>query len=113
MAEEKELPGITFYLDATEEQGTHHGKLSVRMVITAVVDTSEEHMFERVKKKFEGGFRIHTAEDFKGQMVRILREDVGEATRRIRELETELRQAKAAKEQAEQDLQSIRDSFRF
>lgn len=110
MAEEKkELPGITFHLDGTEEQGTVHGKLTVRLILTAIVD--EEELLERVKKKFEGGFRIHTAEDFKGQMIRVLQEDMGEAERRIRDLEIEVRNAAAAKVHAEEELQRMRDSF--
>lgn len=107
----KELPGITFFLDASEEQGTFHGKLNVKLTLTAIVD--EEELLERVKKKFEGGFRVYTVEDFKGIMIKSLNEDVGEAERRIRELENELRTSKAAQEHAEQQLQSFRDSFAF
>jgi hypothetical protein len=112
MAEEKkELPGITFFLDGTEEQGTVAGKLTVRLHLTAIVD--EEEMLNRVLKKFEGGFRIHTVEDFKGQMIRVLQEDMSEAERRVRELEVELRNEKNVSSHLHTELQAVRATFGF
>ena len=109
--EKKELAGITFYLDSTDLQGMHNGKLTARLSLTAVVD--DEALLERVKAKFEGGFSIHTAGDFKEQMIRVLQEDVGDAARRTRALEATLRAERGRRETAERELQMFKDAFNF
>lgn len=110
---EKELPGITFYLDQVEEGGVRGGKLYAKLTVTAVIDQGEESRLQKIKDMFNNGLRIHTVADFKEQMIRVLQGDVSEAERRAREIETELRTANAAKEAAEKELREYKQSFEF
>lgn len=87
----KELPGITFQLDEAEEYEVA-GKKRAAMRITASYDDDDQFM--KVKQKFMDGFRIYTMEDFKGTMLKVLREDVTAAERRIKELEMEVQSLK-------------------
>lgn len=84
----KKPASVTFHMEGCEEGGLLTGKLQLSMRIVATVDSRET--IEKVKAKFLNGFTIHTVEDFKGTMIKVLQEDNTNHEQRIRELEIQL-----------------------
>jgi septal ring factor EnvC (AmiA/AmiB activator) len=111
MAEEKRIPGVTFHMDTCSERGLLTGKTEMQMQITAVVEDTAQ--FEKIKKKFEDGFTIHTIEDFKGQMIKVLKEDNSSYEQQIRELETKLLNERRAHEATRTAYTRLLDTVNF
>lgn len=87
MAEEKStLPGVTFYVEAWNESSLG-GKSFIDIRIRAEV--SDWDLANRVKKKFDGGMRIHAVSDFKEKMIQVLQKDNEESEGRVVELQAE------------------------
>jgi len=105
-----ELPGLTFHLEAWQEQGMGE-KRFVDIRIRAEVE--DWALAEKVKQKFDGGMKIYTVEDFKAVMIKVLKKDNEESEGKLIELQAALTAKTREAESLKAELVRINASFSF
>jgi len=111
MASDAKLPGVKMWLDGCDERANPlaAGMVNFTMTVSGTADNKET--FEKIRTKFNEGFTVHTVEDLKGQMIKVLKEDNHIYEQQIRDLSIQLmneRKAHAAlKEQRERELDTL------
>ena len=111
MASDAKLPGVKMWLDGCDERANPlaAGMVNFTMTVSGTADNKET--FEKIRTKFNEGFTVHTVEDLKGQMIKVLKEDNHIYEQQIRDLSIQLmneRKAHAAlQEQRERELDTL------
>jgi len=110
---EKKLPGVTLWLTGCAERASALSPDVVLFSMQVEGRADSQAIFEKIKGKFNDGFTVHTVEDLKGQMIKVLKEDNREYAQQVRELEIQLMNERKANAMLKEQMQRERDTLNF
>ena len=104
MAAEEQLPGLIFWhKGARRYEVADKHKVELKLEC----EVNDEEVWKEVEKKFLGGFRVFTAEDFKGELINALRYENKELEAAKTLLEQEVEKLRREKALIEQRLEQV------
>jgi hypothetical protein len=68
------LPGVTLWWEKSEIKRASGPKMTVAVSLTAQIE--DEGIWQTVQQKLVEGLRIYTVDDFKGEMIVVLNEEI-------------------------------------
>ena len=100
------LPGVTLWWERSEIKKASGEKMTVAVVLTAQVE--DEATWQVVQQRLVEGIRIYTVEDFKGEMIIVLNDELDKEKSKTSVLQHRLQQLEYERNTLSVEVSSLR-----